>query len=72
MSGVAHTHQAPQSLTVADSLYNMAILYEKTQMYAEAVDACQRSLALAVECGGKEHPSAMEARDYLRELRALL
>jgi len=50
----------------------MAILYEKAQMYAEAVDACQRSLALAVECGGKEHPSAMEARDYLRELRALL
>jgi tetratricopeptide (TPR) repeat protein len=62
--------EAPQSLTVADSLYNMAILYEKAQRYPEAIEACQRSLALAVECGGKEHPSAVEARDFLRELKA--
>jgi tetratricopeptide (TPR) repeat protein len=62
---------APKSLAVADSLYNMSILYEKTDMYAEAVDACQRSLVLAVESGGKEHPSAVEARDFLRELKGL-
>ena len=61
--------QAPQSLTVADSLYNMSILYHKHARYGEAVDACQRSLILAVECGGKDHPSAVEARDFLRELK---
>ena len=63
---------APQSLAVADSLFNMSMLYEKSHLYTEAVEACQRSLALAIECGGRDHPSALEARDLLRELKHLL
>ena len=35
--------EAPETLTVADSLYNMSILYEKLQRYSEALDSCQRS-----------------------------
>ena len=64
--------EAPQSLAVADSLYNMSMLYEKSHLYTEAVEACQRSLALAIECGGRDHPSALEARDLLRELKHVL
>ena len=64
--------EAPESLTVADSLYNMSMLYEKMQLHSEALDACERSLALAVTCGGRHHPSAVEARDLLHELQSLV
>ena len=64
--------EAPESLTVADSLYNMSMLYEKMQLHSEALDACERSLALAVTCGGRHHPSALEARDLLHELESLV
>ena len=65
-------HAVGESLTVADSLYNMSMLYEKMQLHSEALDACERSLALAVTCGGRHHPSAVEARDLLHELQSLV
>mmetsp|Transcript_15186 Transcript_15186/g.51212 ORF Transcript_15186/g.51212 Transcript_15186/m.51212 type:complete len:725 (-) Transcript_15186:178-2352(-) len=59
---------APHSQSTADSLYNMAILYEKTGQLDEARRVCERSLEISTECLGRDHPNTRDARELLKDL----